>query len=163
VLIVLSGLPGVGKTTIARALAAELGATHVRIDTIEQELRNRGVRVTSEGYDVARATAGAELRRGQSVVADCVNPWPETRDAWREVAVALAVPVLEVEVVCSDAVEHRRRVETRLADIPQHELPAWQDVIDRDYRPWDRERLVIDTAELSLAAGVRKIRTAASL
>ena len=162
-LIVFSGLPGVGKTTIARALAAELRATHIRIDTIEQELRNRGVTVTSEGYDIARATARAELRRGQSVVADCVNPWPETRDAWREVGVALEVPVVEIEVVCSDAAEHRRRVETRIADIPQHELPDWQDVLDRDYRPWERERIVVDTAELSVAAGVRKIRTAASL
>ena len=39
-LIVLSGLPGVGKTTIARELAVVLGATHVRIDSIENSLRN---------------------------------------------------------------------------------------------------------------------------
>ena len=32
-LIILSGLPGVGKTTIARELARRLDAVHVRIDT----------------------------------------------------------------------------------------------------------------------------------
>jgi predicted kinase len=41
-LVVLSGLPGVGKTTIARELARATGAVHVRIDAIEQALRNAG-------------------------------------------------------------------------------------------------------------------------
>jgi 2-phosphoglycerate kinase len=37
-LIVVSGLPGVGKTSIARALAGRVGAVHLRLDTIEQIL-----------------------------------------------------------------------------------------------------------------------------
>ena len=36
VLIILSGLPGTGKTTIARELAMAVLAVHVRIDSIEQ-------------------------------------------------------------------------------------------------------------------------------
>ena len=38
-LIVLAGLPGVGKTTVARLLAQQAAALHLRIDTIEQTLR----------------------------------------------------------------------------------------------------------------------------
>jgi hypothetical protein len=61
--------------------------------------------------------------------------------------------VLDVELVCSDAAEHRRRVESRGGD----RVPTWQDVVDRDYRPWDRERLVIDTARVSAPEAVRTI------
>ncbi len=39
-LIALGGLPGTGKTTIARELARQLGAVHLRIDSIEQALRD---------------------------------------------------------------------------------------------------------------------------
>jgi hypothetical protein len=67
------------------------------------------------------------------------------------------VPALDVEIVCSDAGEHRRRVEARAAEIPGHRLPTWQEVVERDYRPWDVERIVIDTARLSVEQSVRSI------
>jgi predicted kinase len=40
-LVVLSGLPGVGKTTIAPELARSLPAVHLRIDSIEQAAASR--------------------------------------------------------------------------------------------------------------------------
>jgi len=145
-LVVLSGLSGVGKTTISRALVRTAGAVHVRIDSIEQALRNAGREVRDEGYRVGYAVAEDNLRLGRIVVADAVNPWPLTRDAWRSVAARSGVRALDVEIVCSDEDEHKRRVEARTPDIPGHTLPTWQEVHERDYRPWDRERLVIDTA-----------------
>ena len=75
VLIILGGLPGVGKTTIAKELARQIGAVHVRIDSIEQGLRNSG-RFTGamddSGYRVAYSVAEETLRCGRSVIADCV-------------------------------------------------------------------------------------------
>jgi hypothetical protein len=53
---------------------------------------------------------------------------------------------IEVEVVCSDAVEHRKRIESRKTDISGLMLPTWQDVLDREYHPWNRDHFVIDTA-----------------
>jgi predicted kinase len=148
-LIILSGLPGVGKSTIANELARALHAVHLRIDSIEQALIRAGMIVEGEGYAVAYVVAEDNLRLGHVVIADCVNPWPLTRDEWNAVAGRAGVPALNVEVVCSNADEHKCRVESRSADIPGHRLPTWSDVIERDYRPWDRERLVVDTAHLS--------------
>ena len=159
-LIVMSGLPGVGKTAVSRELARATGALHLRIDSIEQVLRATGLRVEGEGYAVAHAVAQDNLVLGRTVIADCVNPWPLTREAWRGVARRAGVRAVEVEVVCSDVGEHRRRVESREADIPGHELPTWTDVVERDYRPWTSARLIIDTARTSVADSVRAISQA---
>jgi len=161
-LVVLSGLPGVGKTTIARRLASAMGAVHLRIDSIEQALRKAGVKVEGEGYSVAYAVAEDNLRLGRTVVADCVNPWPLTRDEWRSVAERAGVRAVIVEVVCSDVDEHRRRVESRSTDIAGHRLPTWTEVLERDYRPWSCDHLVIDTALLDVEESVRRVLSMAS-
>src|SRR6266850_8105193 len=104
-LIVLGGLPGVGKTTIARELARLLGAVHIRIDSIEDAIRESGIAVVSlddAGYRVACAVAEDNLRLGRIVIGDSVNPWPVTRDAWLDVANRAGVTAAEVEVECSD-------------------------------------------------------------
>lgn len=159
-LVVFSGLPGVGKSSIARELAREINAGYLRIDSIEQALRDSEARIqpmNDAGYRIAYAMAEDNLALGLSVVADCVNPISITREAWREIANRLGVRVLEVEVRCSDVGEHRRRVETRVVDIPGLIPPAWEEVEAREYHPWDRDHLVMDTAKESPEQIVRSI------
>ena len=111
------------------------------------------------GYRVAHAVAEENLGIGHTVIADSVNGWAVSRGPWRQVAERAAASYLEVEVVCSDPDEHRRRVETRTADIAGHRLPSWEEVVARDYEPWGAD-LVVDTARLSLEEAVAKIRSA---
>ncbi len=65
---------------------------------------------------------------------------------------------MEIEVKCSLLSEHRRRVETRATDIPGLKLPTWEEVTGRDYQPWDRAHLVIDTVDRTVAQNVDIIR-----
>lgn len=160
VLVAFGGLPGVGKTTLSLELARRWAALHLRIDTIEQAIRNAGVLagdVGPAGYTVAAALAEANLRLGRTVVTDSVNPVAETRALWREAAGRGGRPVIEVELVCGDEDEHRRRVEARIADIPGLVLPRWQDVLARDYRPWPEPHLVIDTAKTGIEEALARI------
>jgi predicted kinase len=92
------------------------------------------------------------------VVADSVNPLAVTRDAWRRVAASTSSPIVEIEVVCSDPTEHRRRVETRATDVPGLALPSWQGVVERDYEPWDRSRIVLDTAGCTILEALKELR-----
>ncbi len=157
-LLILGGLPGVGKTAVAAGLARETGAVHLRIDSIEQALRNSGVDVSGpEGYAVAYAIAEDNLRLGRTVIADSVNPLEVTRSAWRSVAQRTGTRYVEVEVVCSDRAEHRRRVETRTADIAGHELPTWQQVCEREYEPWEAG-IMVDTAGRHIESSVSALR-----
>ena len=146
-LYVLSGLPGTGKTSLSQRLARRFEAAYLRIDTIEQVLRDLyGIAVQAEGYRLAYRVAADNLRVGVSVVADSCNPIELTRNEWERLARDAQARCVNIEVICSDALEHRRRIETRQSSVPGLVPPAWQDVIRREYHVWVRERIVIDTA-----------------
>lgn len=163
-LIIFGGLPGCGKTTIAKALARRLNATYLRIDSFEQGIRdafihnpNNMQRVVAEGYMAAYAVAKDNLMLELTVIADSVNPIEITRSAWRDVANASNKPFIEVELSCSDKIEHQSRIESRQPDIEGLKQPTWQDVLDRDYEPWLTPTLSIDTAKVTVADAVNRI------
>lgn len=164
-LIIFAGLPGTGKSSIARELVRELGCIWLRIDSIEEALRESGALkgdVDGAGYMVAYRVAEDNLLLGRTVIADSVNPWALTRNAWREVGVRAGLDILEVETICSDQEEHRRRIETRGVQVRGARPVSWRDVVEREYHLWDRDHLTIDTAGQTLEACVDHVRAALS-
>lgn len=149
-LYIFSGLPGTGKTTLAQRLADERQGCYVRIDTIEQAMRELcSINVQAEGYQLAYRIAADNLKLGLSVVADSCNPVEITRREWMQVARQEGVRYVNIEVCCSDKAEHQRRIESRVSSVPGLKPPTWNDVLSREYESWNESRLEIDTAHCS--------------
>lgn len=150
-LVVIGGLPGVGKTTLARALAGRLGAAHLRIDAFEAALVRQGLvpgpeHVGPHSYDLALAAADTCLSAGTDVVVDAVFPVAASRRPFGELGARHGTPVRWLRLICSDPAEHRRRVVERTADLPGHAVPDWTAVRRRDVDQWHERHTVVDTA-----------------
>jgi predicted kinase len=162
VLIVIGGLPGVGKTTIARAAAGRLGAAHLRVDAFEVALLRQGLVATQDdlgghGYGLALAAADTCLTAGTDVVLDAVFPVAQSRRPFRELAARHGTPVHWFRLICTDPAEHRRRVEERVADLPGHVVPDWAAVRRRDVDQWHERHTVVDTATGDPVAAVLRV------
>jgi predicted kinase len=150
VLAVFAGLPGVGKSTLAAAVAAALPATVLPVDVVDFTLQRYEVRETRPGYaayGVVAALAEVQLGIGHNVIIDAVNPVRAARQLWVDLAERLSVPLRVVEVVCGDDAEHRRRVEARYAARDHDGIPDWVRVLERqaEYEPYLGPRLVVDS------------------
>jgi predicted kinase len=152
VLVVIGGLPATGKSTIATALAVRTVTPYLRVDHIEQAIvawSPLSHPLGPVGYAVAHELAREQLRLGLDVIVECVNPVAATRDGWVSTAATAGAALIEVELICSDEAEHRRRVKTRTSDVEGLAKPTWTAVVEREYEPWTRERLVIDSMTTS--------------
>jgi len=147
----MSGLPGSGKSHIARALARRIHAVIVSVDPIEDAIVRSGRPMSFEtglaAYEVGSTIASAQLQNGLTVIADAANHLEVGRDIWRRAAAEAGVPVKVIDVVCSDTAVHRQRLETRRRGLSTFPEPSWDDVMRRavETEPWTEERLVIDT------------------
>lgn len=151
-LIVISGLPGVGKTSVAEIIAASTGSVHLSIDAVEESLLTCGLpagwEVGVAAYEAARAMAEQNLRLGHDVVVDAVNDSDEARQTWRTAASRTGARIEFVYLMISDAREHERRLRGRDRGLTHVGEPTWSDVQRRraDYAAWSDEVVEFDTA-----------------
>jgi predicted kinase len=150
-LVVLSGLPGSGKSMLAEGISRSLSIPVFSVDPIEAAMWRSGLAKADTGiaaYEVAIALADEHLRLGHSVIADAVNPVEAPRAAWRSLAAKHRADLKIIECVCTDEAVHRRRVETRLRAIDGMPEVPWERVLQRraEYQAWADIRLILDTS-----------------
>jgi predicted kinase len=163
-LIVLSGLPGTGKSAVAAEVASMTGAIHLSIDAIEDALLGAGLeRSWSTGvaaYEAVRAAVEQNLALGRTVVVDAVNDTEAARETWRRAATATGASLTFVLLTLDDEVEHRRRLERRNRGLSHVQEPTWDDVRRRaaEFEPWVGAHEEMDAAAPAeqLAASVVK-------
>lgn len=157
-LFILSGLPGSGKSTLSQFIAKKYNALYLRIDTVEQGLRDIcNLNVEGEGYRLSYRIASDNLKLGLNVVADSCNPITLTRKEWENVAEVHNAIFINIEIICSDKNEHRKRIETRITDVDNLKLPTWEEVENREYHQWTSRRIIIDTANKSIGTSKKEL------
>src|SRR5256885_6327368 len=150
-LVVVGGLPGTGKSTVAEHVARAIGAAHLSKDIFEAALWRSGItRESGAGwaaYEQLGAVAEAQLRLGLPVVLDSVTPNERIRSAWRDIAARTGARFVAIECVCSDEAVHRSRLDGRRRNISGWPEVTWEQVVEvrTRYEPWAGERLVLDS------------------
>ncbi|MCG7415981.1 MULTISPECIES: AAA family ATPase [Microbacterium] len=152
-LIVISGLPGVGKTTVADLVGARLGAVRLSIDPVEDALLGAGFPQGWEtgvaAYEAVRAMAELNLRTGRTVVVDAVNDSEPARDTWRRAADSADAELCSVVLTMSDTIGHASRLRERDRGFTHVTEPTWTEVAGREVAPWVDTLRTIDVSGMS--------------
>lgn len=156
-LVILCGIPGAGKTTIAKALGARLGrCVHVETDAIRAMLGN--VEYTSGEsrfvYDAATSVAEAALRNRYDAILVATFP----REEFRRMALSRLEKLFEGWLVvwawCDPKVAYQRNSQ-RAERVPLESfMRLW-----RSFEP-PRGALVIDSQAMSPEGAAAKILAA---
>jgi predicted kinase len=156
-LILLSGLPGTGKSTIALALSRALGLPLFEKDRIEAAIVGAGLakvqpglaNLGPAGYDLYFALLERQLELGVSLIADCTAPSQRSRDTLAAMCTQHGAHFQPLLCVCSDPALHRSRIESRVRGIPGWHEIAWTDV-ERSragFEPWRDAIPMLDSVD----------------
>jgi predicted kinase len=173
-LIIFSGLPGTGKSTLAEQAARTLNIPVFAKDWLEGALKKHGVISGIDsagqpiplgyvGYELLSTLARRQLQLDQSVILDSVASTTSIREGWRSLAWEFGARWRVIECICSDESIHRARLASRQRGIPGwHELD-WSEVerVKSYYAPWDEDHLTVDSVqpfEINLKAVLRYLK-----
>lgn len=155
-LILFSGIPGTGKSTLSEEIARTLHIPVFSLDWILGAMLLSQLRVQQEGFYVTTAEAlltmliQRQLMLGQSAILDTPANTVAQRKRWQDLAQSYNAAFCGIETICSDMELHRRRVEGRKRGIPGwHDTVSWNHVerMRSDREAWtddEGEHLKID-------------------
>jgi predicted kinase len=162
-LIVFSGLPGTGKSTLADAVGRDLHIPVFGADWLLGSLTPFGgyhvERRQEMGAELLTTLALRQLLFGQPAILDFPAEDPIIRKRWRTLAQQTGSDFKVVVCICPDLQVHRMRLKERRRGIPGwHEGGNWPSVERRIARflPWENDVLTVDTMQ-SHAANIARV------
>ena len=142
-LILFSGLPGCGKTTLARRVAQYFQLPLFSKDRFQSALRRQGLagRSTVDGYRLILDQADEQLNLGLGSVLDAVFPLPGFRAEASQIARRHEAELRVIVCHCSDETVWERRLLARKQYVPDWTPVGWSEVerLRAEFQPWDAQ------------------------
>ncbi len=152
-LIVMRGLPGCGKSTIARALSKQLGWPIIDKDDIKDILDGHTPEAGGLSYETMFNVARRQLLQGLNVICDSPITFSASYHKAQSIAAETNASLVIVECTCSDEQKWRQRINGRKQlKLPAHHQKDW-DVLQTNRTHMENEmnypisnpRIIVDT------------------
>lgn len=149
-LIVMSGLPGSGKSTLSEWIVERMKIPIFSVDPIESAIIRAGIPKSFEtgyaAYLVAENLVAEQVKLGNSVVVDAVNAEDGAKQVWIDCAKRLNIPLVVIECIMKDEALHRKRLESRTRGLHGFDEITWERVQERKkaYTPWRHKVLTLE-------------------
>ena len=163
--IIFSGLPGTGKSTLAEQVARTVRAPAFAGDWLMGGLKPAHAALgqldrseyLAAWFGLLRTLVTRQLMLGQDAVVDDVVIGGQEA-AWRETAACFSARLFLIECICSDEVIHRERIEGRIRGIPGWHEVGWDHVelMRAELAPLPADRLTVDAMEPA-AGNLRRV------
>lgn len=166
-LIVFSGLPSTGKSTLAEAVGRHLSIPVFAKDWLEATLvqsemipSNPDKPLGFAGYQLLTTLAERQLKLGQSAILDSVAGTESIREMWHQLTQQYQATWRVVACICSDETLHRTQLSKRQRNIPGWYELSWSDIehVRQKYLSWEGEHITIDMVnpfEINLAEVIK--------
>ncbi len=157
-LLLITGLPGSGKTNLANAFVAKSDVVHFNSDQLRHEMRLLGkydAANKSKVYDTLMERARIALLAGKMVVVDSTFYTDTIRQPFRQLAIDCNVPLYWVEIRASEATI-RERLQTPRPD-SEADFAVYEKIRD-EMEPLQEPHLVLWSDQLSVEKMIDLIR-----
>lgn len=156
-LILVAGLPASGKTTLANAIAASLGAVRINSDALREKLNLRGQydeASKQKVYDAMLTLAEEALLAGSNLVVDSTFYKEDLRRPWKNLADKVNADSMFVEVTVSDE-DARNRLQVPRADSEA----TWEvyTALKERWEPIEEPHLKLDASKMPLEKMVAEV------
>lgn len=146
-LVLVSGLPGTGKTRISAELASRLDAVHISSDAIRMEMLEKRTYSEEEKalvYSEMLSRVSRSLSEGRNVVADATFYKEGLRRKMKEAAENAGADFFLVECILGEETL-KKRISSRRGGKSEAKYAEYL-IVKKAFEPFTEERITIDTS-----------------